>query len=249
MCSSAGTVTSFHRAETHLSFFLTWLDAAQSGKSSDNNRFYLAQASLSGFPQALQNDLPTPDIVIGAGKGDIYDTNIWMGLSPTYTPLHRDPNPNLFVQLAGEKIVRLMSPEKGTAIFKAVQRKLGKGGDGRFRGEEMMKGGEGEILKRLVWGNEADQDGVEHGWKEGDKVGWEGFLGRGDGLFIPKGWWHSVKGVGDGVLASVSSTRWAILGLGLRVGVRSTGGFDEQSAVRRTPKRLTQWHAKGEERV
>jgi hypothetical protein len=33
-----------------------------------------------------------------------------IGHPPTYTPLHRDPNPNIFVQLAGEKVVRLLAP-------------------------------------------------------------------------------------------------------------------------------------------
>jgi len=29
-------------------------------------------------------------------------------------------------------------------------------------------------------------------------------LEAGDGMFIPKGWWHSVKGVGKGIIGSAN---------------------------------------------
>jgi ribosomal protein L16 Arg81 hydroxylase len=47
-----------------------------------------------------------------------------------------------------------------------------------------------------VWGDSVSAD------TEGS--GYEAHLEAGDGLFIPKGWWHSIKGVGEGVTASVS---------------------------------------------
>lgn len=58
---------------------------------------YIAQSNISHLPEPLSQDLPVPDIVKHAGKGDIYNSSIWLGLQPTYTPLHRDPNPNLFL--------------------------------------------------------------------------------------------------------------------------------------------------------
>lgn len=135
-------------------------------------------------------DVPTPDLVIKTGRGDVYGASIWLGMPPTYTPLHRDPNPNLFVQLAGRKRVRLLPPDAGREVFESVQRRIGEAASSVFRGEEMMSGREREVLDEAVWGGEA--------LYECDVV-------AGDGLFIPKGWWHSIKSVGKGMHGSVRS--------------------------------------------
>lgn len=184
----------FHRAKAPLSIFLTW---AKIANVDAVERFYLAQASVSTLPGELRRDLPTPSLVAHAGKGDVYDTNIWMGVPPTYTPLHRDPNPNLLVQLAGRKAVRLLTPDDGRRIYAEVQESIGSMGSAAFRGDEMMKGDEKALLEARVW-----DDSGQHG--SADAVGFEARLGCGDGLFIPQGWWHSVKGIGDGITASVS---------------------------------------------
>lgn len=186
--------STFLRAEAPFDIFLNWATYA---KSDTLERLYLAQASLSALPEALRNDLPTPDLVTQAGKGDIYDTNIWMGVAPTYTPLHRDPNPNLLVQLVGQKIVRLLAPEDGQKVFAVVQESIGKTASATFRGEEMMKGEEKALLEARIW-----DDSDQHG-KNVDSEGFEVRLGHGDGLYIPRSWWHSVKGIGNGVTASV----------------------------------------------
>ncbi|KAK4957517.1 hypothetical protein LTR10_005482 [Elasticomyces elasticus] len=157
-------------------------------------RVYLAQAPINDLPQALKGDLPVPEIVLKAGKGDVYDSSIWIGQAPTYTPLHRDPNPNLFVQLAGTKVVRLFRPNEGKAIFAKVQEMIGGSASATMRGEEMMQGAEKTALEREVWNDEI----------ESNKVGWEARLSPGDGLFIPQGWWHSIKGTGDGMTGSVN---------------------------------------------
>ncbi|KAM0723315.1 hypothetical protein Q7P37_001516 [Cladosporium fusiforme] len=157
-------------------------------------KMYIAQASLSDFPRRMQAELPTPEIVLQAGKGDVYDSSLWLGQAPTYTPLHRDPNPNLFVQLAGKKVVRLYAPLKGNAVFSKVQEQIGGSASATMRGEEMMQGVEKEALEEEVWGErEGRLDGV-----------WQAELRAGDALFIPKGWWHSVKGVGEGINGSVN---------------------------------------------
>jgi hypothetical protein len=175
----------FHRFSAPLSLFLL-----ASSSTPPLPKLYIAQAQIADLPKQLQDDLPTPLIVRKAGKGDIYDANIWLGLPPTYTPLHKDPNPNLFVQLASTKLVRLFRPHVGAGIFRAVQEKIGGGGNAIFRGEEMMEGRERHALDEAVW-----RDGRE---------GFEVEVRPGDALFIPKGWWHSIKSVGIGVTASVN---------------------------------------------
>ncbi|RHZ48555.1 putative JmjC domain protein [Aspergillus thermomutatus] len=189
---------SFRQFHAPLSLFLDWMEL-----QSQATRLYLAQCQLLDLPPVLRDDFPTPELVLQAGKGDVYDTNVWIGHPPTYTPLHRDPNPNLFVQIAGQKVVRLLAPDAGQRIFASVRRRLGRSGDreaAAFRGEEMMQGQERTLLEQAVWAD-ADSDDINNVPDEG----YEAHLETGDGLFIPKGWWHSIKGVGEGVTASVSS--------------------------------------------
>lgn len=192
-------VLSFRQFHAPLTMFLEWMRMAD--LSPQSSRLYLAQCQLLDLPPVLRHDFPIPDIVAQAGKGDVYDTNVWIGHPPTYTPLHRDPNPNLFVQLAGRKVVRLLAPTEGQAVFSAVRQRLGKSGGkdaAAFRGEEMMQGQERALLDEMVWDTP-----VSAGSNSG--VEYEAHLEAGDGLFIPKGWWHSIKGVGEGVTASVST--------------------------------------------
>jgi hypothetical protein len=200
----------FIRIENTMRFFLEFVYASDSSfkLTSEPDPFYLdssahevpsatiyiAQASLPDLPKRMRDDLPTPELVLTAGKGDVYDSSIWLGQAPTYTPLHKDPNPNLFVQLAGRKCVRLYAPKAGNRIFSEVQEMIGGSGTASMRGEEMMQGEERRVLEKVVWGDERDE-GPE---------GWEAELESGDALFIPKGWWHSVKGLGEGINGSVN---------------------------------------------
>ncbi|KAG8169383.1 hypothetical protein KVR01_000128 [Diaporthe batatas] len=158
---------------------------AQRKGSSRLRQLYIAQCSLADLPRELSEDLPTPRLVREAGNGDIYASSVWLGLEPTYTPLHRDPNPNLFVQLRSSKTVRLLPPHEGRAVFREVQTALGRtSGSSRIRGEEMMQGRERELLHQAVWTAPAAP------LREAE-------LGPGDALFIPKGWWHSVRSRSD----------------------------------------------------
>lgn len=170
-------------------------DSLEHENSTSAPRFYVAQCPISSLDPVLRADLPAPELVLQAGRGDVYDSSIWLGMAPTYTPLHKDPNPNLLVQMAGTKIVRLLEPVLGLAVYEEVQRQLGSRGSATVRGEEMMQGKEKELLEASVWDNE--EDGVHSEM-------YEGTLHPGDALFIPKGWWHSVRGSGKGVNGSVS---------------------------------------------
>lgn len=217
----------FTRVEQPLSFFLECVNAASSTfckrpnryfssyvpgarairRTTESNDFfsastttvptarvYLAQAPIQDLPRGLRDDVSTPDIVLKAGKGDVYDSSIWLGQAPTYTPLHRDPNPNLFVHLAGKKLVRLYKPDVGRAIFAKVQERIGGSASATMRGEEMMQGVEKKALEAEVWNDDA----------EFQRYAWQAVLENGDAMFIPKGWWHSIKGVGAGMTGSVN---------------------------------------------
>lgn len=180
----------FYRFNAPLSLFLQ-ASRLIPGKGP-SLRLYIAQAQIADLPNELRDDLPTPRLVREAGKGDVYDANIWIGMPPTYTPLHKDPNPNLFIQLASRKRVRLFPPAIGTAIFFQVQRDIGGHASAQIRGEEMMETAEREVLDEYVWGNKVSSDGFEV------------VINPGDALFIPKGWWHSIKSMGSDINASVN---------------------------------------------
>ncbi|KAF7860800.1 hypothetical protein EAF04_008318 [Stromatinia cepivora] len=153
---------------------------------------YIAQAQIADLPRELQEDLPTPKVVKEAGKGDVYDANIWMGTSTSYTPLHKDPNPNLFIQSVGKKKVRLFPPTVGGRIYQNIQQSIGASGIASIRSEEMMEGPERSLLEECVWGEGVTEEGFEVE------------VGPGDALFIPKGWWHSIKSSDGGINASVN---------------------------------------------
>jgi hypothetical protein len=197
----------FHRANAPLKILLDHLKPAiEAGKlSSSNQSIYLAQCPLPSLPQPLLDALPTPDLV-QAGRGDVYGSSLWLGRPPTYTPLHRDPNPNLFFQLAGQKIVLLLPPEVGEAIYEAVQDAIpGSSSRAAIRGEEMMVGAERRLLEDGIWGKgETTQPVVREVNTAVARFGQLAELDMGNALFIPQGWWHSVRGVGRGITASAN---------------------------------------------
>ncbi|GAB0136911.1 hypothetical protein EsDP_00005196 [Epichloe bromicola] len=161
-------------------------NGAQNPVVRDPLQLYIAQSALPDLPQPMQDGLPAPELVRRAGKGDIYSSSVWMGTEPTYTPLHRDPNPNLFCQLWSRKVVRLLPPSTGDRLFFEVQVQIKQQGNSRIRTTDMMQGEERLVLHDAVWGNTSPEDNM-----------YEAELEAGDALFIPEGWWHSVKSVGS----------------------------------------------------
>lgn len=207
-----GTVeTDFDRIQAPMSLLLADLRTPKEN-AAHKHSIYLAQHDLRDLPQALQDDLPTPALVKNAGNGDLYSSSLWLGRSPTYTPLHRDPNPNLLVQLAGIKIIRLFHPEIGNAVFDYAQQLVhqSRGAErssltsstvsATFRGDEMMRGTERRILHDIVWTEMSNSVYSETILSHAQSA----TLHSGQALFIPKGWWHSVKGVGEGITASAN---------------------------------------------
>jgi hypothetical protein len=179
---------------------------------------YLAQCDLSSLPPSLQADVPVPDLILPSSlahrkadasmgslwasiKGDIYASSLWLGRPPTYTPLHRDPNPNLFIQLAGRKTIRLLPPMIGDALYEQMMTRWtphSSSISSKIRGEEMMVGVQKAALHEAIW-----EQPEKYGTNMQQHI-LETTVALGDALFIPKGWWHSVKGVGTGVTASVN---------------------------------------------
>ncbi|KAK0709832.1 hypothetical protein B0T26DRAFT_653537 [Lasiosphaeria miniovina] len=190
--------TRFLRFDAPLALLDAGLQYNKASASPDQyiDQLYIAQAPLNTLPPDLQADVPTPDLVREAGNGDIYDSSIWIGLEPTYTPWHKDPNPNLFCQMCSSKLVRMLPPQRGAQVYDSVRAGLGYTRTLGFRGDEMMQGPERRALLESVWGDEVPSDMLEV------------LVNPQDVLFIPKRWWHSVKSVGSSGQLNGSVNWW-----------------------------------------
>lgn len=77
-------------------------------RSSRTRLVYLAQYDLiSQFPK-LAKDVPSPQLL--ESLSSVVYRNLWFGMTGCYTPLHRDPYDNFFVQLVGRKQFILVAP-------------------------------------------------------------------------------------------------------------------------------------------
>jgi hypothetical protein len=181
----------FSRFGAPIGLFLRWqeqeLSRASGHAASSDVALYIAQSSLDSLPAALREDIPTPPTIM---KSDVYANSLWLGIPPTKTPLHRDPNDNLFVQLSGTKKFRLLKPEDGAAVI----------GYERVRTEEDLMGKEAEHVEMWLWDDEQHRSSVET-----EVTCLEALVKENEGLYIPRGWWHSVRGVGAGINTSASS--------------------------------------------
>lgn len=189
---STGTFKQFHAPLRLLKKALEF-NQMMGEASREGLMLYIAQSSLDDLPPELKADVPAPQVVRQAGKGDIYASSIWLGTEPTYTPLHRDPNPNMFFQICSTKLVRLLPPDLGHLVFFEVMMRNQMDPSGaHMRSEDMMKGKEREALQDAIWNNENVREG-----KPMKNMLYEAQMDEGDALFIPRGWWHSIKSIGS----------------------------------------------------
>jgi hypothetical protein len=166
---------------------------------------YVAQSPIEDLCDKLASDLPTPQIVRETARGDEYGSSLWMGFPPTSTPLHRDPNPNFFVQMVGTKCFRMLDPATGALVYQAA---MGNG-TGRIRGAEMLVGEESQSMEEWLWAKRILEFPKNEDQISGQTLDcWEGCLNEGEAIFIPVGWWHSVRGIGDSSSINASVSVW-----------------------------------------
>jgi lysine-specific demethylase 8 len=141
-------------------------DNHESNKNNEN-RVFLAQYSLQEIP-LLEDDVKPFPAIIQTGKGSLYRTNIWMGgEGGTESPCHYDPFHNIICQVYGKKEVILYSREENVNLYPAY----------------------GTVQKNTSLVDFISPDIVEHPLFSKAK-GVRAVLEPGDGLYIPKGYWH-----------------------------------------------------------
>ena len=135
---------------------------------------YMAQYPLFERIPELQSDVLTPLVQDILQEGENYSTATWIG-KQILTPLHRDP------QALTNLFIQICGRKWFRMFSPEVERdklQLGKG----------------------IMRNTANIDV----WEEDIGEGLEGIVSPGDGIIIPRGWWHSVRSQEDELNISVN---------------------------------------------
>jgi hypothetical protein len=158
----------------------------------DHEVAYLAQNEL--FDQ-VKNDIVIPQFCENGeykvGEGKLYQTMLWMGPRHTVSPLHYDPLDNILMQVIGWKRVLLFPPDRpieGTVIRKPSWHYAGENGN--------------QYNTSAVDIENPNHDSFPH-FISSAPIPFECILGPGDGLFIPKRWWHHVRSLEMSASANV----------------------------------------------
>ena len=122
------------------------------------------QASAAAAPAAplahLQNDIDTPELLRGLPGFQLWQSNLWLGTSPSSSATHFDSNHNLLCIVKGTKTVALHPPNDVTSVQAAP----------------VYSGAYHHASTSASSGGRA----------------WRAVLTRGQALYIPEGWWHTV---------------------------------------------------------
>jgi lysine-specific demethylase 8 len=161
---------------------------------------YVAQQDLlSDLPKLAEACPALPHTSVGPrGDREQWRRNVWIGPEGTFTPIHRDPYENLFVQVVGTKRVHLFPPECGTKLYLSAsttsQSNTSTIPTEDFLLEEHDPATSAQQASQFpLLGEAMSAQGAAHT-----------VLGPGDALYIPKGWFHCIKSLHT----SVSVNSW-----------------------------------------
>ncbi|KAL7549635.1 hypothetical protein ACHAWF_012905 [Thalassiosira exigua] len=170
----------------------------QRSKHAGQDVAYLAQNEL--FPQVL-NDVPIPqfcdDKNHNVGEGKRYHSMLWMGPRHSISPLHFDPLDNLLMQVVGWKRVLLFPPKNISDDGSRSIKQLSNGPTWHYAGTDGNQYNTSSV----------DIENIDHdrfpNFEAMAPTPFECLLGPGDGLFIPKRWWHHVRSLEMSISANV----------------------------------------------
>ncbi|KNC78047.1 hypothetical protein SARC_09508 [Sphaeroforma arctica JP610] len=150
---------------------------------------YLAQHNLFDQIPELRADVVIPDYCCLSpteahattasdeddnNNDDADDTvrlNAWLGPAHTESPLHFDPDHNLFAQVVGSKYLRLFSPQMSSCLYPYAD----------------------ELLANTSQIKSSESVDVDTYPAYVHAEGWEAIVHSGEMLYIPPRWWHYVR--------------------------------------------------------
>lgn len=139
-------------------------------ENSENQRLYLAQHRLFDQVPHLKRDVIIPDVCFGESTNDEnVDMNMWIGPADTVSPLHTDPRKNMFVQIHGTKLFRMISPDDTESVYPF---------DGILSNTSQVDVENPDLEEFPNFSKVRVLDAV---------------VNAGDALFIPEKWWHFVR--------------------------------------------------------
>jgi hypothetical protein len=131
---------------------------------------YLAQVDLRFLPEIESLASPLPDH--GLILGNSVNRQLFLGPSGTISAMHTDPQANLLCQLFGFKYVRLHDPRDDNFVY------ANRSGRSTFLPPDVLSSSDHISTEFPLYARARTYEGV---------------LGPGDCLVIPKGWWHFIK--------------------------------------------------------
>ncbi|KAK4523823.1 hypothetical protein GAYE_SCF00G1719 [Galdieria yellowstonensis] len=141
---------------------------------------YLAQHPLLEQVPSLMRDIQIPEYCYLSESLAFPRIHIWFGPKHTTTPLHYDPQHNLFVQIVGWKYIRLYAPEESSKLYPS----------------------QGTIHRNTSLIEDIEQVDIEKYPNYVHAVYQDCILGSGDMLYIPPGYWHYVKSLDKSISLS-----------------------------------------------
>lgn len=139
-------------------------------ENSNNERLYLAQHRLFDQVPHLKNDVIIPDICFRESTNtENVDLNMWIGPADTVSPLHTDPRKNMFVQVHGTKLFRMVSPDDTESVYPF---------DGILSNTSQVDVENPNLEEFPDFAKVRVLDAV---------------VNPGDAIFIPEKWWHFVR--------------------------------------------------------
>lgn len=156
--------------EVHYMLFSQFIRQMQEQTREASKRKYLAQQDLGDIP-SLSDDIVEPEMCRNTGYRKVYKTNLWFGgSSGSVSPCHYDPYDNVLVQAVGCKEVILFHPSQSDFLYPSL----------------------GSIQKNT---SNVDISNPDYSLFPHAKAlnGYKVTLQEGDGLYIPKKWWHYIR--------------------------------------------------------
>ncbi|KAI9595162.1 hypothetical protein BDF19DRAFT_422846 [Syncephalis fuscata] len=132
---------------------------------------YLAQHDLFHQVPRLRRDIQVPDYCFAMNEATLpsVQTHAWFGPAGTISPLHHDPDRNLFAQVVGRKQFRFYAPNEPVYPHES---------------DTMLHNTSQLDVEQPDW--HAFPDFI-------NAQGYDCILNPGDLLYIPPRWWHYVR--------------------------------------------------------